>query len=307
MIDTINPSLFNHIPDLRVEFVLYELLEAGLDPDDMVINALGIFKRRYGKDMVRGEIREYKEGKKQYLHFDVNRNGIYDQLPQGIFHQPQNRKSNLSTSQALEEYKLQKKIETESRLFFLPFEQELYRLALLLEAEERKSIFDVQNVLKNQVFIDFWGIPDIFNEQQICNLLYILPLAGLIAGDYSLTRLCFESILNDRVEIHESFPFNHQHIETDGSRLNSMELGINFVIGNNYHEVATSLNICIHPAIDEDLIEYLEGGTKLKMVRFLSDYFLPFEVDVEISIHLDEKFVLNPDSHQSRLGITTIL
>jgi len=307
MIDKNTLDLFNHHPDIRVEFILKELQEIGLDPNDVVINALGIFKRRYGKDVVSGEIREYKDGKREYLHIDINRNGIYDLLPQGLFHQPQNRKSNLTTSQALEEYKLQKHIETESRLFFLPFEQELYRLALLLEAEERKSIFDVQNVLKNQEFINFWGIPDIFNERQICNLLYILPLAGFIAGNYPLTRLCFECILNDYVEIHESLPYNHQDIETEDIRLNSMELGVNFVIGNNYHEVASSLIISVHPSVEEDLIEYLEGGTKLKMVRFLSDYFLPFEEDFEISIRLNENFILKPESHHSRLGITTNL
>ena len=104
MADIKPPLLFYHYPDLKVEFILGELLESGLDPEDVVINALGIFKRRYGKDIVGGEMREYKTNKRQYLKLDINRNGIYDLLPKGLFHQPQNRKNNITASQAIEEY-----------------------------------------------------------------------------------------------------------------------------------------------------------------------------------------------------------
>ncbi len=60
------PYLFNEYPDLKLEFILGELMESGLDPDEVVINALGIFKRRYGKDVAAGEIREYRTNKRQY-------------------------------------------------------------------------------------------------------------------------------------------------------------------------------------------------------------------------------------------------
>ncbi len=180
-----SPYLFNEYPDLKLEFILGELMESGLDPDEIVVNSLGIFRRRYGKDIAAGEIREYRTNKRQYVNLDINRNGIYDLLPKGLFHQPQNRINNISPVQAIEEYRLQMQIEKDSRLFFLPFEQEIYRLLLLLEAEERKSIFDVQNVFRSEVFIDFWNIPDFFNERQTCNLLYLLPLAGFIVGNYS--------------------------------------------------------------------------------------------------------------------------
>jgi hypothetical protein len=307
MVDPRTSYLSGHFPDLRVEFIFYELLETGLDPDDVIINALSIFKRRYSKDVVRGEIREYKESKRKYFQLEINRNGIYDLLPKGLFHQPQNRKNNTTYSQAIEEHKLQKQIESESRLFFLPFEQEIYRLALMLEAEERKSIFDVQNVFNNQVFIEFWNIPDLFNERQICNLLYILPLASFITGNHLLTRLCFESILNDRVVIRESSPLSHQDIDTGAVRLNHTRLGVDLVIENIYHEVAPCTDLFIYPSLPEDLVGYLEGGSKLKMLNFMCGYFMPFENDVRVTIMSEEKFSLTGEEQDSRLGITTNL
>ena len=296
---------FNEYPDLKLEFILGELMESGLDPDEVVINALGIFRRRYGKDISTGEIREYRTNKRQYVNLDINRNGIYDLLPKGLFHQPQNRINNISPAQAIEEYKLQKQIEKDSRIFFLPFEQELYRLLFLLEAEERKSIFDVQNVFRSEVFINFWNIPDFFNEHQTCNLLYLLPLAGFIAGNYRLTKLCLESILNDRFEIIVSLPLNHSVPETGFADLNSVFLGVNFVIGEDYREVSYGLDVFIHPTEAEDIICYLEGGEKLKILQFMFDYFLPFDCDVTTHIVSGGMFELDEVTNHSRLGITT--
>jgi hypothetical protein len=165
------PYLFNEYPDLKLEFILGELMESGLDPDEVVINALGIFRRRYGKDIVAGEIREYRTNKRQYVNLDINRNGIYDLLPKGLFHQPQNRINNISPVQAIEEYKLQKQIEKDSRIFFLPFEQEFYRLLLLLEAEERKSIFDIQNVFRSLLIFGIFLI-SLTNVKHVTYCIY---------------------------------------------------------------------------------------------------------------------------------------
>jgi type VI secretion system protein ImpH len=305
MIDSKTPYQFNQYPDLKLEFVLGELMESGLDPDEIVINALGIFRRRYGKDIAGGEIREYKANKRQYLNLDINRNGIYDLLPRGLFHQPQNKINNISPAQAIEEHKLQMQIEKDSRLFFLPFEQELYRLMLFLETEERKGIFDIQNVFRSEVFIDFWNIPDFFNERQTCNLLYLLPLASSIVGNYRLTKLCLESILNDLFEITESLPKNHTDTEAGNGELNNVYLGIDFVIGENYQEVSFGLDVFIHPTEAEDMISYLEGGEKFKILQFMFDYFLPFDCDITTHIVSDETFQLNEELHHSRLGIST--
>jgi hypothetical protein len=237
----------------------------------------------------------------------VNRNGIYDLLPKGLFHQPQNRMNNISPAQAIEEYKLQKQIEQDSRLFFLPFEQELYRLLLLLEAEERNSIFDLQNMFRSEVYINFWNIPDFFDERQTCTLLYILPLAGSIVGNHMLTKLSLESILNDRFEIIESPPLNHTVPETGPEELNNVYLGADFVIGDNYREVSSGLDIYIHPTEADDIISYLEGGQKQKMLQFLLDYFIPFDCDATTHIVSDEIFELRDVTSYSRLGINTTI
>ncbi|KAJ1498776.1 hypothetical protein HMI54_012379, partial [Coelomomyces lativittatus] len=79
--------LNNLAPDLKVEFILTEILEEG-DLSDIVVASKGIFKRRFKKDLEQVLLQDYREGRNQYLSIEVNRSGIYDSLPQGLFHQP---------------------------------------------------------------------------------------------------------------------------------------------------------------------------------------------------------------------------
>jgi hypothetical protein len=161
--------------------------------------------------------------------------------------------------------------------------------------------------MRSQEYVDFWNIPDYFNDRQICNLLYVLPLASFIVGNYNLTKLCFECILNDRIEITESLPVNHLVTEEGYAELNSVCLGVDFVIGENYREVSYGLDVFIHPSLTEDIISYLDGGEKLKMFRFMCDYFLPFDCDVTTHIVSEGLFELSEEHNQSRLGISTCI
>jgi predicted component of type VI protein secretion system len=105
----------------------------------------------------------------------------------------------------------------------------------------------------------------------------------------------------------ETLPLNHTVTEAGFAELNSVYLGVNLVIGENYREVSSSLDVNIYPTMAEDIISYLEGGEKLKMLQFMFDYFLPFEYDVTIHIVLGEKFELREESSFSRLGINTTI
>jgi predicted component of type VI protein secretion system len=113
--------------------------------------------------------------------------------------------------------------------------------------------------------------------------------------------------MNDRFEIIKSLPLNHSVPETGFADLNSVYLGVNFVIGEDYREVASGLDVYIHPTTAEDIISYLEGGKNLKMLQFMFDFFLPFESDITTHIVSGEMFELSEESFQSRLGINTMI
>ena len=71
--------------DIKAEAVIADLIENGLKPDEFVAINKGIFKRRYARDI--DSINSLKlENTQSISAFNLNRDGLYDSLPEGLFH-----------------------------------------------------------------------------------------------------------------------------------------------------------------------------------------------------------------------------
>src|ERR1700712_1031115 len=73
--------------DIRMEVVLSELTEHGLRLDDVIIESHSLFKRNYQHDIEAIGNVNHGRSRKTKLSVAVNRQGIYDQLPEDLFHQ----------------------------------------------------------------------------------------------------------------------------------------------------------------------------------------------------------------------------
>jgi hypothetical protein len=309
-----NDSILSRIekmePDLKVEFILSELFSNGIQPSDVIVIPQGAFSRRYSRDLISAEEGEIMGSINTFYNLKISRNSIYDALPEGLFHQPKLRKVNKSIKEVAEEIKYQRETEKSSRQFFLPIEQELFKLRTFVENEERKAIIDNSTASESRAFIEFWDLPEKLEDQQLCNLLYLLPFCNTIVGNIPLTKLCFESILNDEVEINLSRPLKHQVTEKNNVRLNSINLGTDFILGETYTETIPALEIQVRIADISELPDYLNNGKKEKILHFLFNYFLPIDHDVFISIEIEEKeksFITSTLDHEGRLGYTTFI
>ena len=80
--------------DIRAEVVLADLIEYGLNPDDLVMYSMGLSKRTFHRDIESVELLKAIGDRSTKLNVELNREGIYDALPEGLFHQPTNRKPN---------------------------------------------------------------------------------------------------------------------------------------------------------------------------------------------------------------------
>ena len=78
----------NSIPyDLKAEVLLSSLLESyNKDGYEFLINYQGQFKRPYRTDVLGCEIVDYDYDTTQFLKINISRDGIYDTLPEGVFH-----------------------------------------------------------------------------------------------------------------------------------------------------------------------------------------------------------------------------
>lgn len=287
--------------DIKAEAIIADLVENGLNPDDFIAIEKGIFKRRYSRDI--DSINTLKlENTQSLLAFYLNRDGLYDSLPEGLFHERSSKNSE-EKQQTSKESKRLKQEEKAARNFFLPFENEIIRQRVLLELEERKILSHFSEQLFGDIYPELWNIHQALNRKYVYKMVLLLHFAYKIAGNLQLTEQCLESILEEKVQI-ELIP----NTEVDPSKseitnekkqnckLGHGELGVDFVCGDHYDDFGKTMEFSIGPLKNTKVAEYLENGALAKFLNCFFDYFVPIDFDVNTKIIVDsveQGFVLN--------------
>jgi hypothetical protein len=296
-------------PDIKLEVVLADLLADGMSLDELVIVNASLFKRNYHPDIE--DIREIESGGKgkKKLCFVVNRAGIYDQLPEDLFHQPPDTGNNIDKLEVIRAVKARQELEKQSRLFFLPIEQEFYRQQIKLEVEERKLLFETNDILPGGIFDYLWDLPAFLEDHQKSKLGALIPVLNQITGNTALAEFIVERITGDRVGISETAPLTVT-IE-DGPSLDQMQLGIDTVFGGRVSRLqrGLTLSICVPEA--EGIVEYLPGGRKAAVYDFLCSLLVPFDRDIIFELDLSKasaSFILEDQMpSRGKLNYTTII
>jgi len=237
------------------------------------------------------------------LNFDLARNGLYDNLPEGIFHDPISIKSDV-TYKALRQK--QKKQEKEARSFFEPLENEFFTQRLKIEQNERE-LNEQFSKLKNDFLIDFWRIGGKLPKNYTIKLLSLLPQAYKIAGNMNLTARCLQHALGYKVQMIKSFKTIKEKIKPVAD---DKQLGVDFVLALNETQVSyPMIKIIVGPVNNNELSKYVKGGDARKFISIFCDYFVPIEYDTELEIIAAQDkntFTLTLDE-QPVMGITTTI
>ena len=306
--------------DLRLEVILAELLECGYSFDDFLVQPVGLFARRYRRDVgiVRDE--EFERARRPVVRtvLEVHREGLYDALPQQVFHQPGNATDAPPGVRGMvENIRTQRRKEQDTRRFFLPFEQEFFRCRVRIEQEERRYFTNLSARWYNEAMARFWGIADAgLPAGPLTNLLYLLPLAHGIVGDLPRTRLCFESVLGHTVVLRVVAPL-HYVLPTTGTgqpvtgmdaTLGNLALGRDLVLDGEYRETLPALEILLQGLSVPELAAYLNGEWPAKALALLCDYLVSFETDVAVHYEMalaEPSFRLGEGEGAAVLGYTT--
>ncbi|WP_046244107.1 type VI secretion system baseplate subunit TssG [Hymenobacter terrenus] len=308
--------------DLRLEVILAELLAHGYAFDDFLIRPVGIFARRYRRDL--GAVRDesFERGSRPVVRtvLELHREGLYDALPQQVFHQPGIGSSITNgqpgTRAMIEDIRLQRRKEKATRLFFLPFEQELFHCRVRIEQEERRYFTNLSARWYNEALARFWGVADSgLPPGPLTNLLYLLPLAHDIVGDLPRTQLCFESVLGLPVELRVIAPRRHAlpvaptaQANSGGGTLGNLALGRDLMLGGEYQETLPALEISLQKLSVAELEMYLAGEWPARALTLLCRYFVAFETDIVMRYEMAAEkpsFLLGEGEDAPVLGFTT--
>lgn len=301
--------------DLNAEYLISCLINEELKQDDIWVFFDGDFKRKWSKDIDFAGI-ENLDNNNNVLALHLNRAGIYDSLPEFLFHSF-SKETNASGKEMAKESMRLKAEEKKVRLFFNPIENELFFQKVSLALKENEIYNSLFVDLLNGLIPGFWKIDDKIPSEYILKLVKILPFAHRFIGEYKLTAQSLEYIIGEKVTI----KFNNDTTEDikPEDKMNKIVLGNNYlghntIIGENVSGLIGKLIFMIGPLQTTDIRDYFKDGPVGRLLKCFFGYFIPVECDVEIKLIVQEeqnKCILGSDKEQlsanSYLGYNIVL
>lgn len=302
--------IHNSTEDIRSEVIVSDLLAGGIHPEAFHVRFAGQLKRPRSRDIA-GVRLTPKDREQRQLEIILNRDSMYDTLPEGMFHQPSAGNPSLSVSAMVKEYHQQQREEAAARRFFAPFENELFLQRAFTASEEFEQLSQIQQSQPDASVLAQLGIDPELPPAFTAILLRTLPYIPHIAGDLSKTEQLFSVLLDDPIRLKAgSFPAP----EESGlhSRLGYTKLGIDLTAGNTLLPDHTVFRLTVGPVSGKKLPDYMEGGWKTAALQTLIDFVIPVEWEITVQIKITKEdaapFCLNDkDRTDARLGYTTSL
>lgn len=297
------------LDDIRVEVMVANWLEnQRATMDSILIKPVGTFLRPYNRDVITVEPAEASH--KDKVVVQISREGIYDMLPEGLFHEAR-QKRHRSTGEAIEETRRYAREERDARHFFLPLEQEFYRQRFWIESTELKFWLHSRQPDNIKLLMRFWQLdPADFTQEQSTILVSLLPQLHHIVGDMPLTAQCLEAILHEKVRITTT---QDKQVEIDGSLLSVLGeavLGEDATLGTSWLNDDTSVLVEIGPIKRNNLSGFLYGGHNDNALQILYSYLFQAELEVETTVQVlpeEADFILSHADTVSHLGYSTVL
>ena len=303
--DGTTPSLRN----LTLERFADELLFTNASEDwPVLISPQGSFQRGYRDDI----LDVVPAGQAKTIRIDVAREGLYDMLPEGLFHESPPGGAGIDTEAAVRDVEQNRREEREARRFFLPLEQEFYRQKIALEHQEHAFFQSARPGSRAGAFLrKLWGIPAELPAAQQQRFLCLAPHLHRLAGQLPEVERCFAFLLSVPVQLTPQYHLESAPFEQPPVPLGEATLGHDAVLGDALDDPWPYWQLTVGPVAGEQLRSLLEGGATNRFIGWLAGYLLPAGVDYQLNIEVeadDQAFCLEDDtSFVGRLGHTTYL
>ena len=276
--------------DFKAEVIAAELIENGTAADRLLIMMLGAMKRTFSKDVeaIEEDISDYDH--KEYTVIKTGKEGIYDMLPEGLFHLPTAHKTAKSEKEIIKLIKQRRAEERDARQFFLPFEATInfvrVQMALHENRLDKRSHYD--DLVS--IFRDQWEIFQWLDAAQSNIFLHLVPIMHELRDDLPKIEKVMEVIflLPAKISLRTQLPVNPA--SPFFSKLGDSNLGVDLTTGNGvYDEGVEEIFLQIGPMQNDQLQSFLPGGINNKILQLLSDYFLPVHMDVVVDYLLKDE------------------
>ena len=245
------------------------------------------------------------------LHIRINREGLYDMLPQGLFHQPiYHKRYDLDKEDLLQEVSIHRQEEFFARKFFQAFEilaDETMTDAFLLDIKLNKKISYTDFV---DIFRPYWHVLEKLTSVQSCIFLYILPILHRIRIHREETEKALSILLDVPVTLTNIRLPAKEAERFFTSKLGECRLGDNSILGDTFDDGEWDLKLTVGSISAKRMVDFIEGRKDRILLDILCDMFLPvgaFLVTDFIIVPEDSMFILSDENTTTYLGINSFI
>jgi hypothetical protein len=287
--DSVHTIICNFHQDFRAEMIAAEIAEQGIDPEQIIIQMLGSLKRTFSNDVKSIET-EFLEDHNEYTIVKATREGIYDMLPQGLFHHPTAHKSARSEKEIITAMKRRRIEEMNARKFFIPLEATINFLRVEMAVHENR--LDKRSHYEDlvQLFASHWDIFKYLSPKQANLFLHLVPIIHDIRDNHVRIEEVMEMIFDVKVKISLRSQRPLQPNDTMHSKLAATSLGVDLTTGNvQFDEGVDEILLVIGPMEAALYRDFMPGGNSSRILELLCDYLLPIHADVVTRFEMMEK------------------
>lgn len=300
--------------DFRFEVIAAALVERGYDPEQIRVVREGMERRGISKDVEKVFQRYSPEELMDYLYINVNREGLYDMLPEGVFHKPTYKRTykdqQTDVEKALDEIKIHREQEFFARRFFHIFEEASDRMltdAYLYEARYDRKISHTEFV---DLFFPYWPVLKELEHKQAVFFMHIIPILHKIRVDFKAVEEALSFILDAPIRILQTKLAAKKAARHYESRLGKSSLGVDFVLGDTFDDGENDLKLIVGPISADRMRDFLETAKGYRILEELCSLFFSINLTVVKEFIIDPKdceFILSDDTHSTYLGINSFI
>jgi hypothetical protein len=271
-------------PEIKAEVLINLLIRYGHNIHNFRFIFEGSFRRNYLEDVSKVEKTNLSANRPVYLIY-LNRDGIYDKLPEGLFHRLDRYvkfEQSIDQKTFKEEYEQQKNEIVYTRKFFQAYENEFFTKNILRESGVFETIAHPFKVFYNFFFNtkNKFELNSDFTE----NVISFLPILMEIRGN--IPKLCFflKSILQTNLVIRQIESFDKEQ-NTNALALNTlseMRLCKNFYVGSYFIDHSITWEIEVETR-NEELPDFIENINYHQFFKFITTYLIPAGVKARLS------------------------
>lgn len=303
--------------DPKLEVIANELLDLGIDQDSILVSPMGEFFRGFRRDISDLKVLEDSLGNPLFYQIKTSRDGIYDGLPENLFHDNIDEILSGKEGDPIENIKKNRQEEEAARKFFQIVEKEFFRLRILFEQEERKTIIGTAQFNQHEIFLHLWQELGNLESRYIIPLMQILPLVTKYQMKTKEVEHFLFFLLRNQVEIEITSEPTVYQPSYGFSTLGKNFLGVDLILGNTFYDFDPVYKLKIGPLSLEELENYMPGMPAAEALDVFIQYYFPLQSIVSKEFILAEQsgtIFLKPENspnefqkHESRLGLSSFI